>query len=288
LHVAILVALLSAAETVDVAAEWPVLVQSRDFVAAKARCEEWLNLPSARARAEAHKCLANVEVGLSSRQAEASRLEGKPGADQELAGIRRAVKHLDAAIDLAPDDQSIHQGRLHVLRMAGLMPEMTQALEDSIRRHPGVDWLPAWKAYPIEYYQAQRFDAAVLLYRVLDRHFPNDHTIISNMGAALTMLQRDEEALACFQRAVKLAPDDPVDAWNLARLYDFTGRLDEAQAGYERALTLKRDEAARSNGTCLYAEFLEKKRHDLKRACELQRKVSCAKQTACAAAPAGL
>lgn len=284
---AILLALFQAVEAVDAAAEWPALVQGGDLVAAKAKCEGWLSGTSARTRAEAHKCLANVELGLSSRQAEASRLEGRPGADQERVGLRRAVKHLDAAIELAPEDLSIHQGRLHLLRMAGLMPEMTQALEDSIRRHPGVDWLPAWKSYALEYYQARRFEPAVLLYRVLDRHFPDDHTIISNMGAALTMLERDEEALACFQHAVKLAPDDPVDAWNLARLYDYMGRLDEAQVGYERALTLKRDEAARANATCLYAEFLEKKRHDLKRACELQRQVSCAAQTACAAAPGG-
>ncbi|WP_243336706.1 tetratricopeptide repeat protein [Anaeromyxobacter soli] len=121
------------------------------------------------------------------------------------------MKHLDTAIELAPGDLSLHQGRLHLLRMAGLMAEMTTALESSIRRHPGSDWLDAWKAYPREYYEARQFQEAVLLYRVLDRHFPDDHTILSNMGAALAMLERDAEALECFQRAVKLSPDDPID-----------------------------------------------------------------------------
>ena len=221
-----------------------------------------------------------MEAGLAWRAADDAKVEGRGGADVELAGIRRAVTHLDAAVELAPDDLSIHQGRLHLLRTAGLMVEMTQALEDSIRRHPRADWLPAWKAYPREYHEAQRFEQAVLLLRVLDRHFPDDHTIISNMGAALAILERDAEALECFQRAVKLSPDDPIDNWNLARLYDFMGKLDEAEKGYERALTLKQDEAARAAATCAYAEFLEKKRDDRTRACKLQLRAACAAQTA--------
>jgi tetratricopeptide (TPR) repeat protein len=284
---AILFALLQAVDPVDATAEWTALVQGGDLAAAKIRCGGWLNSPTTRTRAEAHKCLANVELGLASGQAEASRGEGRAGEDQALAGLRRAVKHLDVAIELAPEDLSIHQGRLHLLRMAGLMREMAEALEDSIRRHPGADWLPAWKAYPVEYHQSQRFEQAVLMYRVLDRHFPDDHAILSNMGAALTLLGRDREALPYFLRAVKLAPDDPIDSWNLARLYDFMGRLDEAQAAYERALTLTRNDAERAPATCQYAEFQEKKRKDLKRACELQRQGRCAVQTACPAAPPG-
>ena len=270
----------------DPAGEWPELIQAGDLAAAKAKCEGWLKAAEVRTRAEGHKCLANVEVGLASRADGEAKLEGQGGADKKLAGIRRGVKHLDDAIELAPGDLSIHQGRLHLLRVAGLMAEMAKALEDSIRRHPGADWLDAWKAYPREYYQARRFEQAVLLYRVLDSHFPDDHTIISNMGAALAMLERGAEALECFQRAVKLSPDDPIDNWNLARLNDFMGKLDEAQRGYERALALKQDDAARANGTCVYAEFLEKKRNDRKRACELQRKASCPAQTACTAVPA--
>jgi len=106
------------------------------------------------------------------------------------------------------------------------------------------------------------------------------------MGAALAMLERDGEALDCFERAVKLSPEDPIDSWNLARQYDFMGKLDDAEKGYERALTLEKDEAARAQGTCVYAEFLEKKRNARKRACVLQRKASCAAHTACAVVPA--
>lgn len=112
-----------------------------DLAAAKATCEAWLKAVEGHTRAEGHKCLANVEVGLAARAAGDAKADGRGGADQELAGFRRAVKHLDAAIELAPGDLSIHQGRLHLLRMAGLMAEMTTALEDSIRRHPGSDWL---------------------------------------------------------------------------------------------------------------------------------------------------
>ncbi len=66
------------------------------------------------------------------------------------------------------------------------------------------------------------------------------------------------------------------------------GTLDEAQSGYEHALALAHDDAARARGMCAYAEFLEMKRGDRKRACVLQRKASCPSQTACVVLPASL
>lgn len=273
--------LLAATGTPDHASEWQALLQAKDVAAASERCTAWLEAPDLATRAEAHKCLANVEIAAAAGKAKAAASEGKPEADLVSAALRRAVEHLDAAIELAPGDLTIHQGRLHLLRMAGLLSAMVKALEDSIRRHPAEDWLSAWMAYAREYYEAQRFEQALVLYRVLDRHFPNDHRILSNMGASLVMLKRDDEALACFTQAVKLAPADPVDNWNLARMYDLTGKLDLAEKQYQRALSLKPDEPARMNGTCIFAEFLEKKRMAWERACELQRKAACREQTAC-------
>jgi Flp pilus assembly protein TadD len=250
--------------------------------AAQSKCESWLRAAEPGTRAEAHKCLANVAVLLALRQADSAWAEGKGGADHELAGLRVGVHHLDGAVELTPEDITIHQGRLSLLRMAGLMPEMANALEDSIRRHPGADWLPFWKAYPREFYEARRFEQAVLLYRVLDRRFPDDHAILSNMGAALAMMRRDAEALECFKRAVMLAPEDPLDNWNLARLYDYMGQLDLADAAYRRALSLQTGEAERADAACMYSEFLHKKRGDSKGACELQQKWACF-QAACSA-----
>ncbi|MFT3916562.1 MAG: tetratricopeptide repeat protein [Anaeromyxobacteraceae bacterium] len=265
--------------------DWLPLIQAGDYIAAKTKCEARLGAMDARTRAEAHKCLANVEAGLAFREADEERVDGKAVTDVRLGGLRRAAKHLDEAVALAPEDMSIHQGRLHVLRLAGLLPEMVKALEDSIRIHPTRDWLPTWKAYPGEFYTARGFEQAVLLYRVLDRHFPDDHTIISNMGAALTMLQRDAEALDCFQRAVVLAPDDPVDNWNLARLKDYMGKTDEADAAYAHALELEPNASVRNRNSCVYADFIEKKKGDRKRACEVRKAAACGGIEGCHSTP---
>jgi hypothetical protein len=81
-----------------------------------------------------------------------------------------------------------------------------------------------------------------------------------------------------------LAPEDPVDTWNLARLYDFTEKLDLADQWYRKALSLESDPGKKREQSCAYARFVEKKLKDSARACKLQQ-ASCPveEQTSCSA-----
>lgn len=264
-------------------AEWAALVQGRELEQARALCEGWLTSGGDDAtKAEAHKCLANVE--LASHGEHALRLGGDdgggfaaPGYDE--APALRALTHLDAAVKLAPGDLSIHQGRLHVLLLAAMYGRMVPALEESERLYPGKDGLDAWLAFSAELLQRRALKVAEAFLRSLEKRHRGDHRVARNLAAVYGAMKRDADALEWAQRAVKAAPNDPVDAWNLARVHDLAGRLKQADAAYQKALALQPD-AERAKAACLYAEFLATKRKDPSRACAMQQQHEC-EQSAC-------
>jgi len=66
-------------------------------------------------------------------------------------------------------------------------------------------------------------------------------------------------------------------------VYDFSNKPLLADPWYQKALALDTDPERRRDDTCLYAQFVETKLHDPKRACALQ-KANCEPkdQAACA------
>ena len=196
--------------------------------------------------------------------------------------IDAALMHLDEALRLAPQDLSIHQGRLHLLEISMRHEEMAKALAESCEIYQGADALHAWLAYPDELFEGGHFRASILLLNVLDRHFPKNHEVVGNIGAAYSMLKEDDKAITYLSKAVELAPNDPIDTWNLGRLYDFTSKIQLADEWYQKSLQIDTDPERRRSNTCLYAKFVAEKLHDPKRACELQ-KVNCEakEQSAC-------
>jgi tetratricopeptide (TPR) repeat protein len=262
--------------------DWAPLVQARDFEKARTLCEGWLSSGDDATKAEAHKCLANVELGAHGEHA--LRLGGDdgggfaaPGYDE--APALRALAHLDAAVRLAPGDLSIHQGRLHVLLLAAMYERMVAALGESDLLYAGQDGLDAWLAFSAELLQRRALKAAESYLLALEKRHRGDHRVARSLAAACGMLKRDGEALSWAQKAVKAAPNDPVDAWTLARVYDQLGRLEKADAAYRKALALQPD-AERAKGACVVAEFLLTKRKDWRGACALQQQHEC-EQSAC-------
>jgi tetratricopeptide (TPR) repeat protein len=200
------------------------LIQSNDLQKAKTLCEGWLKSADRGTRAEGHKCLANVELGMATGpkvQIQGTKERGGfIGPYFEEAAARRAVAHLDEALQLAPQDLSIHQGRLHILMTAGLFADMAKALDQSIQVYKGLDPVSAWIAYPAELYETRRYEQAIELLLHLDKRYPGDHRMAGNLSACFAMLKRDDEALEWANKSVSLAPEDPIDNWNLARVYD--------------------------------------------------------------------
>ena len=83
---------------------------------------------------------------------------------------------------------------------------------------------------------------------------PDDHYIWNNRGSALGNLGRLEESIASYDNALKIKPDYP-DAWNNRGTVLFNlGRLEEAIASYDNALKFKPDyhEAWYNRGNALF------------------------------------
>jgi tetratricopeptide (TPR) repeat protein len=74
----------------------------------------------------------------------------------------------------------------------------------------------------------QRWDLAVEHYRKAVEEMPERPQAINNLGLAYYQLQRFEEAQACYSRAAKLSPGDPLPVEKLAEIYERIGKIDIA------------------------------------------------------------
>jgi len=266
-------------------AEWHALIDRGDKEAARKMCSPWLDSDDPLKRAEAHKCLANVElcgesiVSLQGNEAGG----GSLGAGYKPEALEKALAHLEQALKLSPQDLSIHQGRLHLLESAGRFGEMAKALDESCTIYKGQDSLEAWLAYTAELFEAGQYHGDLALLRVLEKRYPPSHDVLGNIGAVLAVLKEDKDALGYLHKAVEMAPTDSIDNWNLAREYEFTGNVELAEEWYQKALKLDKDRDTLREKSCYYGGFVEKGLHDMKRACQLQ-KANCAEKgqwTAC-------
>ena len=267
--------------------DWGKLLDQNKVAEATTLCTLESHSADVARRVDAEKCLANIALC----GAEQLTLTGNGtgggslGTGYNPAAVDRAISHLDKGLKLAPQDLSLHQGRLHVLEVSGRFPQMVAALDDSATVYKGGDALPSWLAYDAELANMGQIKAGLAFAEVLNRHYPDSHDVIGNLGAFHSMLKQPGAALPYLRRAVKLAPDDPLDTWNLGWALKLLNQTAEADKWMSRSLELKpagRDDEDRG---CLYADFVQTSLHDVARACKLQQ-ASCQpeRQAACKAA----
>jgi tetratricopeptide (TPR) repeat protein len=266
--------------------DWTKLIDANKCEEANRLCTAFVDSPITVEKAEAQKCLANVALcGHDIIQ-----LQGDDAGGGSIGGgftpeaVDEALKHLNLGIKLAPQDLSIHMGRLHVLEVATRYSDMVKALDESCYIYKGKNALDAWMAYAPELNDLRQFQVALEFMKVLDKHYPNNSDVLGNIGAFLSMLKKDSEAIPYLQKAAQLAPSDPINAWDLGRTYDYAGQIELADTWYQKGISLDTDAERRKQSSCLYAIFVETKLHDQSRACTMEKK-ECEedKQTACAA-----
>ncbi len=265
--------------------DWQKLIKNNDVDAARKLCTPYEDSKVVAEQVEAEKCMANVELWGADRVKTEKNDQGTFDIydEWEPESVDAALKHLNRGLELAPQDLSIYQGRLHILEISRRYKEMAKALDESCTTYHGKEAPDVWLVYAGELNDQQQYQAALDLSLVLDKHYPNNPDILGNIGAFLDIMMRDLEAIPYLQRAIALAPNDPINTWDLGRAYDYAGQIKDADTWYNKALPLMTDPDQKKNSLCIYAEFVEKKLNDRPRACELQ-KANCSpeKQTACA------
>ena len=266
--------------------DWTKLIDKKQCEAANSLCTKFVDSTSITEQTEAQKCLSNVALcGHDLIQ-----VEGDDSGGGNLHGsytpeaIDEALVHLNLGLKLAPQDLSIHKGRLYLLEISGRYDNMIRALDESCTIYKGKDAPDTWLPYAPEIADLGHFEVGLGLMKVLDRHYPNTPDIVANIGGFLLMVKKPADAIPYLQQSVQLSPQDSLNAWDLGRAYDYTDQLELAEKWYQKALSLPQDRDMESDVPCLYAEFVENKLKDRPRACHLE-KHSCpvGQRTACAA-----
>jgi tetratricopeptide (TPR) repeat protein len=285
----IFTALPCVAQTGNLSGWQKLITEKKDPDAARTLCTPFENSKIIAEQVEAEKCLANVELWGADRVKSEKNADGTVDIydEWEPESVDAALAHLNRGLQLAPQDLSIHQGRLHILEISRRYKDMAKALDESCTIYHGKEVPDVWLAFTAELDDQMQYQAALDLSMILDKHYPNNADIIGNIGAFLDIMMRDAEAIPYLQRALELAPNDPIDTWDLGRAYDYSGQINEADTWYNKALPLMTDPDQKKHSLCIYAEFVEKKLNDRTRACEMQ-KQNCEdeKQTACGAVTA--
>ena len=264
--------------------KWQRLIDSNQLAEARAFCEECVWNKDKRIAAEGHKCLANVELaGASTTIIDTPKGRGGTMRGGYAGpGVDRALAHLKQGMALAPDDLSIHQGRLHVLIGALRYSELPAAVEDSIKIYKGKDAPDRWLDYCSELMDFSHYEEGLAFTEALEKHYGNDHRVVANIGAFLVLLERDAEAVKYLTKAVAMKPDDPINNWNLGRYYDYANNLPLADRYYLKGLSMEKDKQRLRENYCVYATFLEKKLKQSNKACELQKRYCPSeRQSAC-------
>ena len=91
----------------------------------------------------------------------------------------------------------------------------------------------------LNYYTNGRLTEAERLATLITQEFPKNHFGWTMLGAVLTQLGRNSEAVKANQTAVALSPQDPESHYNLGNTLQKLGMLNEAEASYLNVISLK-------------------------------------------------
>ena len=99
----------------------------------------------------------------------------------------------------------------------------------------------------LKYYQTKQYDNAEKLAVSITKEFPKHPFSWKVLAAVLKQNGKTNESLVASQKSVQLDPQDAEAYYNLGIVMQDLGRLDEAEAIYKKAITLKPDHKAYNN-----------------------------------------
>ncbi|MBF0192997.1 MAG: tetratricopeptide repeat protein [Magnetococcales bacterium] len=95
----------------------------------------------------------------------------------------------------------------------------------------------------ITYHQSTRIDEAINCYEKVIKLQPDNSIALSNMGVALQSVGRLQEAITSYKKAIKIKPDYVGALSNLGYALTEQGKLEEAVSTLQKAVTIQPDHA---------------------------------------------
>ena len=132
-----------------------------------------------------------------------------------------------------------HAGRL--ARFVGLEPTPAQMQQAAAFVIPRTPQAPAVAAAPQRGAAPHRRDEALAGYDRALAIGPDDPEALNGRGIVLRQLRRPNDALASYDRALSLRPDYPAALANRGNVLTDLKRFDEALASFDRALAIRPD-----------------------------------------------
>lgn len=145
-----------------------------------------------------------------------------------------AAEHYRRAIERAPDVPDLYYRYAHALWAAGDSASALSAYKTALERNP-YDYRAEWELARLVL--ADNPEEALRLTNQALELKPDIAEALTIRGRALVSLQRPQEAIADFRKAISITPDEPAIHFQLARAYRMAGKSQEAQdenAIYER------------------------------------------------------
>jgi tetratricopeptide (TPR) repeat protein len=127
--------------------------------------------------------------------------------------------------------------RLIAMTHAGRYAEVEETAWELVRRHPNSGHV--WKILGLSLWRQGKDPLDALEYAA--KQLPDDAEAHTNLGNALRLRGRPDDALSRHRRAIDITPGYAEAHNNLGSALQDLGRLDEAAASYRRAAELKPD-----------------------------------------------
>ncbi len=148
----------------------------------------------------------------------------------------KAAAEFRQALAIDPRQDAAVLGLANSEELRGDFDAAEQAYLEAIASQPD-DWYVRSHLGAF-YFRQVRLEDALLSFQEVIRLTPGNARAHLNLGAALQMLGREEEAIAAYETSISIKPNYRAHS-NLATLYRSQGRFAEAADSYRRALELE-------------------------------------------------
>ncbi|HJU14541.1 MAG TPA: tetratricopeptide repeat protein [Candidatus Nitrosotalea sp.] len=155
---------------------------------------------------------------------------------QRLGRQEEAITFFDMAIELDPSDLEVLYDRAVSLQMSMKFDDAISSFDKVLESDPENFAALVNKGLCLANPEVQRQEEALLCFEDALRISPNDPGVLSLKGYTLDALGRFREAIMCFDVVLQKHPDDTNVSVNKGLSLMHLGRYDEAVAYFDRVL----------------------------------------------------